>query len=182
MFIHTKLIGCSHGLHTVKRSKRGKNDWEIFPPPLRQCHCAENFATVNQNDRDSMGYTFQCIPIIFSSWSVLAVWLCESGNICHLLYVVSYEFAKKVIALKNTRSTWRSIGVSCSKLTLTWCRWSMLLKISVLTWMNLGHNGLDKIKYLLVVECVCSAWIDLGLLLFSMTTVVHLLAASRGDI
>jgi hypothetical protein len=73
MFIHMKLIGSCHGLHTVRRSKRGKNDRDVFPPPLSQCDYAENFAAVNQNNRDSMDYTCQCVPIIFSSGSALAV-------------------------------------------------------------------------------------------------------------
>jgi hypothetical protein len=57
MFLHTVNIGSSRGLHTVRRSKRGRSGRDVFCAPLAQLDYAENDAAVDRNDRDSADYS-----------------------------------------------------------------------------------------------------------------------------
>lgn len=53
MLLQATNIRSSRGLHNVRRSKRKRNGWEVFPWTLAQEDYAKNYAVVDQNSHDS---------------------------------------------------------------------------------------------------------------------------------
>ncbi len=78
-------------MHTVRRNKRGCSGRELFPAPLAQLDYAENYAAVDQNDRDSADYSTSMRANRF--YFRIFFWLLD--RVIHMMFIICCNLAQE---------------------------------------------------------------------------------------